>query len=97
MSTSSGPGIHDYEQINAGITFLWNNRFEEAEKIFGSQKDKVPRYALHYSEVSQCTGIIFMLKRSPSCALLLLQMQMILLLQWTDWFIQRILLNSMLR
>jgi hypothetical protein len=52
MSTTSGPGIHDYEQINAGITFLWNNRFEEAEKIFGSQKDKVPRYALHYSEVS---------------------------------------------
>jgi hypothetical protein len=48
---SSGPGIYDYDQIVAGVNFLWNNRFDEAERIFGSQPNS-PRYMLHNAEVA---------------------------------------------
>lgn len=42
---------NDFENIRSGINFLWNNRFDEAEKLFGEQKDTSPRYALHHAEV----------------------------------------------
>jgi len=41
-----------FEDIIEGINLIWNNKFDEAEKIFAAKKDASPRHALHYSEVA---------------------------------------------
>lgn len=41
-----------FEDIIEGINLIWNNKFEDAEKIFASKKDVNPRHALHYAEVA---------------------------------------------
>jgi len=41
-----------FAEIIEGISFIWNNKFNEAEGIFASKKDSNPRYALHYAEVA---------------------------------------------
>jgi len=41
-----------FEDIIGGINHIWNNKFIEAEEVFGAKKDSSPRYALHYAEVA---------------------------------------------
>jgi hypothetical protein len=40
-----------FAEVLEGINFIWNNKFNEAEKIFETKKDTNPRHALHYAEV----------------------------------------------
>jgi len=41
-----------FDEIQEGITFIWNNKFEEAEKLFEVKSKTHPRFALHYAEVA---------------------------------------------
>jgi len=41
-----------FEEIIVGINHIWNNKFTEAEEVFGGKKSTSPRYALHYAEVA---------------------------------------------
>ncbi len=79
--------IYDYDQITAGIRFLWNNRFDAAEQIFGSQEKTNHRYALHFSEVGSSLRVVhntceieisssYLHIRLPFCGLSSLQMLM---------------------
>jgi len=40
----------DNEEVIKGINLIWNNKFLEAEDLFAGNRDKNPRYALHYAE-----------------------------------------------
>jgi len=40
----------NFEEVLKGINMIWNNKFDEAEKLFQIQATSVPRYALHQSE-----------------------------------------------
>jgi len=37
-------------EVIKGVDHIWNNKFDDADKLFESKKDKDPRYALHYAE-----------------------------------------------
>lgn len=39
-----------YEEIRKGMSLIWNNKFDEADELFGGKKETSPRYALHYAE-----------------------------------------------
>lgn len=39
-----------YEEIREGMSLIWNNKFDEADELFGGKKETSPRYALHYAE-----------------------------------------------
>jgi len=39
-----------YAEVIKGVNLIWNNKFEEAEKLFETKKGTSPRYALHYAE-----------------------------------------------
>lgn len=41
-----------YAEVVDGINLIWDNKFEEAEKIFGSKSTSHPRHALHFAEVA---------------------------------------------
>lgn len=41
---------YNQEEVQKGIHFIWNNKFEEAEELFKTQKETNPRYSLHYAE-----------------------------------------------
>jgi tetratricopeptide (TPR) repeat protein len=41
-----------FAEVLEGINLIWNNKFNEAEKIFETKKDTNPRHALHYAEVA---------------------------------------------
>jgi len=38
-----------YAEVITGIDLIWNNKFDEADKLFETKKES-PRYALHYAE-----------------------------------------------
>jgi tetratricopeptide (TPR) repeat protein len=44
--------LYNYDEIKTGISLLWNNKFDEAERIFSTQEKISPRYALHNAEVA---------------------------------------------
>jgi len=39
-----------YSEVIKGIDYIWNNKFDEADKLFETQRTKIPRYALHFAE-----------------------------------------------
>lgn len=41
-----------YEEVVEGINLIWDNKFVEAEKIFGAKSQSHPRHALHHAEVA---------------------------------------------
>lgn len=41
-----------FADILEGIDLIWDNKFEEAEKIFDTKRTTHARYALHYAEVA---------------------------------------------
>lgn len=41
-----------YAEVVDGINLIWDNKFEEAEKIFGAKSATHPRHALHHAEVA---------------------------------------------
>lgn len=40
-----------YSEVVDGINLIWDNKFEEAEKVFSSKSANHPRHALHHAEV----------------------------------------------
>jgi len=41
-----------YSEVVDGINLIWDNKFEEAEKVFSAKSDNYPRHALHHAEVA---------------------------------------------
>eukprot|EP01118_Nematostelium_gracile_P005260 TRINITY_DN1651_c0_g2_i1.p1 TRINITY_DN1651_c0_g2~~TRINITY_DN1651_c0_g2_i1.p1 ORF type:complete len:603 (-),score=192.81 TRINITY_DN1651_c0_g2_i1:63-1871(-) len=39
-----------YAEVIEGENLIWNNKFDEADKLFEKKKDTSARYALHYAE-----------------------------------------------
>lgn len=39
-----------FDEVIQGMNLLWNNHFEESEKLFSSKRAQNPRYALHHAE-----------------------------------------------
>lgn len=42
-----------YSEVVDGINLIWDNKFEEAEKLFSVKSATYPRHALHHAEVLQ--------------------------------------------
>lgn len=40
-----------YAEVVDGINLIWDNKFNEAEKIFSAKIQTHPRHALHHAEV----------------------------------------------
>lgn len=43
--------MYKTEQVQKGVRAIWNSQVEEADEIFGPEKEANARYALHYAEV----------------------------------------------
>jgi tetratricopeptide (TPR) repeat protein len=41
-----------YAEVVDGINLIWDNKFEEAEKLFTTKSNTHPRHALHHAEVA---------------------------------------------
>lgn len=41
-----------YSEVIDGINLIWDNKFEEAEKLFSAKSPTYPRHALHHAEVA---------------------------------------------
>lgn len=41
-----------FADILTGINYIWNNQYEDAERVFDARRANHPRYALHYAEVA---------------------------------------------
>lgn len=41
-----------YAEVIDGINLIWDNKFEEAEKLFSTKSNTHPRHALHHAEVA---------------------------------------------
>jgi hypothetical protein len=53
LTNSCSVLLQMYAEVVDGINLIWDNKFEEAEKLFSAKSANYPRHALHHAEVSQ--------------------------------------------